>query len=48
MWGASSRIPRLPGATHQSPSPLEGTDEGPQSPQQVGLNEKEQGEVDAP
>lgn len=48
MWGTSTSIPRLPGATHQSPPPLEGTDEGPQSPQQVGLNEEEQGEVDAP
>jgi hypothetical protein len=38
----------FPGATHQCPPPLEGTDEGPQSPQQVGLNEEEQGEVDAP
>jgi hypothetical protein len=48
MWGAPSSIPELPGPTHQSPPPPEGTDEGSQSPQQVGLNEEQQGEVDAP
>lgn len=48
MWGAPSSSPEGPGVTHQSPSPPEGTDEGPQSPQQVGLDEEEQGEVDAP
>lgn len=48
MWGAASSIPELPGSTHQSPPLPEGTDEGSQSPQQVGLNEEEHGEVDAP
>lgn len=46
--GCTFSTPELPGATHQSPPPPEGTDEGSQSPQQVGLNEEEQGEVEAP
>lgn len=47
-WGAPSSTPEFPGAAYQSPPPPEGADKGSQSPQQVGLNEEEQGEVDAP
>lgn len=45
---SSQRPDGGPGTTHQRPPPLEGTQAGLQPPQQISLNEEEQGEVGKP